>query len=104
MGIKYIAYMDGWQRAIMKYDTVNGYDEYRPHIIFIYHRSITVSNAFDTLDDAMRQWGEWSTKPVRLPDGKLISPAAYFGAGTLDEILKPWNPNCIEVWPGEKIS
>lgn len=82
MSIKYIPLMERGRPTIMEYGTGNGYRECGPGKILIYHGSMVVEQAFDTLDEAMSSWGEWSTIPVRLPDGTEKSPMKYFNQPT----------------------
>ena len=99
MATKYIPCMDGTRRTIMEYDTEKGFDQKSTTCIFIFHRSLIVSAAYDTLDAALKSWGEWSEKPVRLPDGTDVAPVERFHPkeAVWMTILKPWHPGVTEV-------
>lgn len=71
------------------------------HTVFLFHRSIIVSAVYNTEIEVLKAWGEYSTKPVTMPDGEEIIPAYFFGHGNIYNIFIPWT--CIqgEKWPGE---
>ena len=71
------------------------------HTVFLFHRSIIVSAVYNTEVEAMKALGEWSIKPVTMPDGEEIIPAYFFGHGNIDNIFIPWACVQGEKWPGE---
>ena len=71
------------------------------HTVFLYHRSIIVDDVYNTEAEALKAWGEWSTKPVVMPDGEEVIPAYFFGHGNIYNIFIPWACVQGEKWPGE---
>lgn len=71
------------------------------HTVFLYHRSIIVDAVYNTEAEALKAWGEWSAKPVIMPDGEEIIPAYFFGHGNIYNIFIPWACVQGEKWPGE---
>ena len=71
------------------------------HTVFLYHRSIIVSAIYKTEAEALKTWGEWSTKPVIMPDGREVIPAYFFGHGNIYNVFIPWACVQGEKWPGE---
>lgn len=101
---KYIPMYDDGRRKIIEYNTDNGFEVYTHgwgKSIFIYHHSVIVSEAYDTLKAAVRAWGEWSSLPVMLPDGSTIVPSEYLHPGYIESPFQMWNPGVVELWPGE---
>lgn len=88
---------------------VRAYDDAKygaPRIVsdtttFLYHNSVIVSRVFPPERAALAQWGEWSEKPVVMPDGREVVPAWEFGHDTTDNIFIPWGAVRGEKWPGE---
>lgn len=91
------------KRYVLTYDeekhgkaqVVNG------HTVFLYHRSIIVDAVYNTEAEALKAWGEWSTKPVVMPDGEETIPAYFFGHGNIYNVFIPWTCVQGEKWPGE---
>ena len=99
MGIKYIPCVEGARRFIMEYDTENGFDVKGEQCIFIYHRTLIVSGAYDSVEEALQHgFGRWSKNPVEMPDGSMIAPMEYFYPEEymMQAILKPWHPGVTE--------
>ena len=48
------------------------------HTVFLYHRSKIVNAVFNTKAEALKAWGEYSEKPVIMPDGREEIPAHFF--------------------------
>ena len=96
MSKKYIPSMEGTMRTVMEYDTENGFDVLAPDFILIHHRAVIVSSAYDTLDAALKAWGEWSKVPVRLPDGTVESPMEHFHREDISPFMF-WHPGVTEV-------
>lgn len=71
------------------------------HTVFLYHRSIIVDAVYNTEAEALKAWGEWSVKPVIMPDGEEIIPAYFFSHGNIYNIFIPWACVQGEKWPGE---
>lgn len=71
------------------------------HTVFLYHRSIIVNAVYNTEAEALKAWGEWSTKPVIMPDGSEVIPAYFFGHGNIYNVFIPWACVRGEKWPGE---
>ena len=71
------------------------------HTVFLYHRSIIVDAVYNTEAEALKVWGEWSTKPVVMPNGEETIPAYFFGHGNIYNIFVPWACVRGEKWPGE---
>ena len=73
------------------------------HTVFLFHRSIIVSAVYNTEVEAMKAWGEWSIKPVIMPNGEEIIPAYFFGHGNIYDydVFIPWACVQGEKWPGE---
>ena len=71
------------------------------HTVFLFHRSIIVSAVYNTEVEAMKALGEWSIKPVTMPDGEEIIPAYFFGHGNIYNVFIPWACVQGEKWPGE---
>lgn len=71
------------------------------HTVFLYHRSIIVNAVYNTEAEALKAWGEWSVKPVILPDGEEIIPAYFFGHGNIYNVFISWACVWGEKWPGE---
>lgn len=71
------------------------------HTVFLYHRSIIVNAVYNTEAEALKAWGEWSIKPVIMPDGEKIIPEYFFGHGNIYNIFIPWTCVQGEKWPGE---
>ena len=61
-----------------------------------------VSRVFPSERAALAWWGEWSEKPVIMPDGCEVVPAWEFGHDTTDNIFIPWAAVRGEKWPGDK--
>lgn len=80
-----------------KAQVVNG------HTVFLYYRSIIVDAVYNTEAEALKAWGEYSTKPVIMPDGEEIIPAYFFGHGNIYNVFIPWACVRGEKWPGEEI-
>ena len=40
------------------------------HTVFLYHRAIIADAVYNTEAEALKAWGEYSVKPVSMPDGK----------------------------------
>lgn len=71
------------------------------HTVFLYHRSIIVNVVYNTEVEALKSWGEWSAKPVIMPNGEEIIPAYFFGHGNIYNVFIPWACVQNEKWPGE---
>ena len=71
------------------------------HTVFLYHRSIITNAIYNTEAEALKAWGEYSEKPVIMPDGEEIIPAYFFGHGNIYNIFIPWACVQGEKWPGE---
>jgi hypothetical protein len=71
------------------------------HTVFLYYRSIIVDAVYNTEAEALKAWGEWSTKPVVMPDGKETIPAYFFGHENIYNVFIPWTWVQGEKWPGE---
>ena len=71
------------------------------HTVFLYHRSIIINAVYNTEAEALKAWGEWSVKPVILPDGEEINPAYFFGHGNIYNVFISWAYVRGEKWPGE---
>lgn len=71
------------------------------HTVFLFHRSIIVSAIYNTEVEAMKALGEWSVKPVIMPNGEEIIPAYFFGHGNIYNVFIPWACVQCEKWPGE---
>ena len=71
------------------------------HTVFLYHRSIITNAIYNTEAEALKAWGEWSVKPVIMPDGREVTPAQYFGNDTAADVFIPWDMVRGELWPGE---
>lgn len=71
------------------------------HTVFLFHRSIIVNAVYNTEDEALKAWGEWSVKPVIMPDGEETIPAYFFGHGNIYNVFIPWICVRGEKWPGE---
>lgn len=77
------------KRYVLAYDegkhgkaqVVNG------HTVFLYHRSIIVDAVYNTEAEALKAWGEWSVKPVIMPDGEETIPAYFFGHGNIYNVF-----------------
>ena len=89
---------------------VRAYDEEKhgaPRIVgksaFLYHGSVIASreNIFTNEKAALASWGEYSNKPVIMPDGREVIPAQYFGNDTAADVFISWNMVRGELWPGE---
>ena len=99
----YCSYSNG-RRYVRAYDdTKHGV----PRIVsdtttFLYHNSVMVSRVFPSERAALAWWGEWSEKPVIMPDGREVVPAWEFGHDTTGNIFIPWPCVRGEVWPGDK--
>lgn len=73
-----------------------------PKSAFIYHNSIHVNGLYETEEEALRMCGEWSRKPVEMPDGRTVIPVEYFHPEyALESVLIPWSAVQGERWPGE---
>lgn len=91
------------KRYVLAYDeekhgkaqVINGYT------VFLYHRSIIVNAVYNTEAEALKAWGEWSVKPVVMPDGKETIPAYFFGHGNIYNVFISWACVQGEKWPGE---
>ena len=91
------------KRYVLAYDeekhgkaqVVNG------HTVLLYYRSIIVDAVYNTEAEALKAWGEWSTKPVVMPDGEETIPAYFFGHGNIYNVFIPWACVQGEKWPGE---
>lgn len=70
-------------------------------ITFFYHNFIMVSRVFESERAALSWWGEWSEKPVVMPDGREVVPAWEFGHDTIDNVFIPWGAVHGEKWPRE---
>ena len=93
-------------RKVKAYDTANGVrwipSYSAPKQAMIYHNSLQVNGLYDTEEEALRAWGEWSEREVQMPDGSVMIPIQKFHSkSALDMILKPWLPGTREIWPGE---
>lgn len=68
-------------RYVKAYDIANGVRNFGtwkcPDKVMIYNNSKTVNKLFDTIEEALAAWGEWSEKPVFLPNGSVAIPAEY---------------------------
>ena len=105
MSVKYIPCMQGSERTVMEYDTINGFDDRGHGLVFIFNRNVIVSSAYDTLASALREgWGEWSERPVRMPDGSVVKPIEYFHMeeALCRALLQPWHPGVVETICGEE--
>lgn len=51
--------------------------------------------------EALKAWGEWSVKPVIMPDGEEVIPAYFFGHENIYNVFIPWACVQGEKWPGE---
>lgn len=71
------------------------------HTVFLYHRSIIVNAVYNTEAEALKACGEWSVKPVIMPNGEEIIPAYFFGHGNIYNVFIPWACVQSEKWPGE---
>lgn len=71
------------------------------YTVFLYHRSIVVNVVYNTEAEALKSWGEWSVKPVIMPNGEEIIPAYFFGHGNIYNVFIPWACVQNEKWPGE---
>lgn len=71
------------------------------HTVFLYHRSIIVDAVYNTEAEALKAWGEWSTKPVVMPDGEEVIPADFFGHENIYNVFIPWSCVRGEKWPGD---
>ena len=58
---------------------------------------------YETEEEALRMCGEWSRKPVKMPDGRTVIPVEYFHPDYLDieSVFIPWSAVQGERWPGE---
>ncbi len=71
------------------------------HTVFLYHHSIIVNAIYNTEVEALKSWGEYSKKPVIMPDKTEEIPAYFFGHGNIYNIFIPWTDIQGEKWPGE---
>lgn len=71
------------------------------HTVLLYHRSIIVNAVYNTEAEALKAWGEWSVKPVIMPDEEEIIPAYFFEHGNIYNVFIPWAYVQGEKWPGE---
>lgn len=71
------------------------------YTVFLYHRSIIVNAVYNAEVEALKAWGEWSVKPVIMPNGEEIIPAYFFGHGNIYNVFIPWSCVQGEKWPGE---
>lgn len=106
MAIKYIPTYNAEtrRREIWEYDTKHGFDAYQGHYgteYFIWHRSLIVCNAFDTVEEAVKSFGEWSEVYIVLPDGREVQPATFLHPGYAPSPFIMWHPGVVELWPGE---
>lgn len=91
------------KRYVLAYDE----EKYRKaqiindHTVFLYHRSIIVNAVYNTEAEALKAWGEWSVKPVIMPDGEEVIPAYFFGHENIYNVFIPWACVQGEKWPGE---
>lgn len=97
----------GDRTVIHAYDPANGlrwHPSYAaPKSAFIYHNSIHVNGLYETEEEALRMCGEWSRKPVEMPDGRTVIPVEYFHPDYLDieSVFIHWSAVQGERWPGE---
>ena len=101
--IKYYNEYDG-QRYVRAYDTNNGVREMGTIMnpcTLIYHGTTFVNELFETIDGALRGWGEWSDTPVVLPDGTMATPVERLHPDCNADPFIRWCPGIRELWPGE---
>lgn len=85
-------------REIVEYDESNGIREY-PEYTIINHGSLIVNKLYDTVNDALCDWGDYSEKCVRLPNGKVVRPCDVFHPEyAIRAVFIPWADVRGEIW------
>lgn len=95
------------QWKVNAYDPANGIrwlpTYTAPKHAAIYHNSLLVNCLCETEKEALRQCGEWSKKPVLMPDGRTVVPLEVFHPEyAVQSVFQPWYPGVRELWPGEE--
>ena len=99
----YGEYLNG-RRYVRAYDEEkHGVPRIAGNTVFLYHNTVcgSAGNIFSTEEAALASWGEYSNKPVIMPDGREVIPAQYFGNDTPESVFIPWSMVRGELWPGE---
>ena len=101
--IYYYNSFENGKRRVIKYDeNISGPAQvYNSSTVFLYHRSVITSAIYNSEAEALKAWGEWSVKPVIMPDGEETIPAYFFGHGNIYNVFIPWTCVRGELWPGE---
>lgn len=95
--MKYFLSFEPEGMCLLEYDEQNGVRAVG-HSVLIYHGTLSVSELFDTAEEAIKSLGGYS-KPVKMPDGAMVIPQdANFPTSSP---LKRWTPGVRETWPGE---
>ena len=96
----YNSFEDG-KRRVIKYDeNISGNIKRCGKRIFLYHNAISIAEIFDSLDKAIKAWGEYKTYEIILPDGTITTPAKYFNKN-INDVFIPYSMVHGELWPGE---
>lgn len=69
--------------------------------IFLYNNTLIVNGVYNTEAEALKAWGEYTEKPVTMPDGMEEIPARFFGREKIYNVFIPWSCVQGERWPGE---
>ena len=99
--IYYYNSFEAGNRYVIKYDeNINGNIKRCGKRIFLYHNAISVAEIFNSLDAAIKAWGEYKTYEIILPDGTITTPARYFNKN-IDDVFIPYDMIRGELWLGE---
>lgn len=96
----YNSFEDG-ERRVIKYDAnISGHIRHCGKRILLYHNAVSVTEIFNSLDEAIKAWGEYKTYEIILPDGTITTPAKHFNKN-INDVFIPYSMVHGELWPGE---
>ena len=103
--IYYYNSFENGKRRVIKYDEdISGKVRYcktgMSERYFLYHNAGSVGAIFNSLDEAIKAWGEYKTYEIILPDGTMTTPARYFNKN-INDVFIPYSMVRGELWPGE---
>ena len=99
--IYYYNSFENGKRRVIKYDEeINGKVRHCDKRIFLYHNAASVTEIFNSLDEAIEAWGEYKTYEIILPDSTITTPAKYFNKN-INDVFIPYSMVRGESWPGE---
>lgn len=99
--IYYYNSFENGKRRVIKYDeNISGKVRHCGKRILLYHNAVSVAEIFNSLDEAIKAWGEYKTYEIMLPDGTMTTPAKHFNKN-INDVFIPYSMVRGELWPGE---